>query len=211
MNFSTWDWATHFRLHEAACLIAGVMPISKKNATSEELPSQVRPILIALISAYYGWLLLQINPNRPERLVLEGPPDIGGALPPFPALHEVSGEIVCRAALHRFISESGRKSAYDFSPVEQVAPLPSCKDKISGADDDWQTKAQQRAREIIKRQKEKDLYPSQLHIAEEIANKFRRDGITGADGKPLSAGTIKRHALTGISSAQGKCLSTSIA
>ena len=37
MDFSAWNWATGFRLHEAACLIAGVMPIPKRHPTSEEL------------------------------------------------------------------------------------------------------------------------------------------------------------------------------
>ena len=30
MDFSSWDWADCFRLHEAACLIAGVMPLQKR-------------------------------------------------------------------------------------------------------------------------------------------------------------------------------------
>ena len=74
----------------------------------------------------------------------------------------------------------------------------------------WKEKAQVRAFEIIKRDKEKDLYPSQDDIADEIAKQFRKDGLTGADGKPLSGATIKRHALKGISSAIGKQLSTTI-
>jgi hypothetical protein len=78
----------------------------------------------------------------------------------------------------------------------------------SVANDDWVLKAQARAIEIIKRQKLKDLYPSQVNISDEIAKEFRADGIVGSDGKPLRGGTIKRHALKGISSAQNKQLST---
>jgi hypothetical protein len=70
--------------------------------------------------------------------------------------------------------------------------------------------AQKRAIEIIARQKTKDLYPSQVDIADEIAREFRASGVVGKDGKPLSGAYIKRHALGGISSAEGKRLSTSI-
>jgi hypothetical protein len=72
----------------------------------------------------------------------------------------------------------------------------------------WVNKARERAAEIISRQRGKDLYPSQIHIADEIAREFRTTGVLGTDGKPLSGATIKRHALNGISSAQGKQLST---
>jgi hypothetical protein len=76
---------------------------------------------------------------------------------------------------------------------------------------DWVTKAQEMALQIIKRQKAIDLYPSQLYIADEIARKFRVDGIFGPSGKPLSGESIKRWALKGISSEEGKQRSTTIA
>jgi hypothetical protein len=72
----------------------------------------------------------------------------------------------------------------------------------------WMPQARARAVAIIGRQRAQDLYPSQEHIADEIAKEFRAAGIVGADGKPLSGAYIKRHALNGISSAQGKQLST---
>lgn len=77
---------------------------------------------------------------------------------------------------------------------------------VQSADDGeaWKVKARQRAEEIIKRQRAKDLYPSQTAIADEIAREFR------AAGKPLTGAYIKRHALKGISSAQNRQLSTSI-
>jgi hypothetical protein len=77
-------------------------------------------------------------------------------------------------------------------------------------DDAWKLKAQNQAREIIKRQKAKDLYPNRIDIADEIANEFRKKGIFGTSGKPLTGETIKRHALKGISSAKAKQLSTAI-
>jgi hypothetical protein len=62
--------------------------------------------------------------------------------------------------------------------------------------------------QIIKRQKSRDYYPSQIHIADEIAKKFRADGFFGSSGKPLSGEYIKRWALKGITSEQSKQLST---
>lgn len=76
---------------------------------------------------------------------------------------------------------------------------------------EWIELARKRAREIIARQAAKDLFPSLNNVADEIAREFRRDGIVGAGGKPLTGSSIKRRALqgTGISSAKGRQLSTS--
>lgn len=76
------------------------------------------------------------------------------------------------------------------------------------ASPEWQALAQKRARAIIKEHKARDLYLPQIRIAEMIADEFRRDGVMGTDGKPLSGATIKRHAFKGISSAQDRQLST---
>ena len=70
----------------------------------------------------------------------------------------------------------------------------------------WIALAQTTAREIIKRQRAKDLHPSQVDIANEIAASFRTTTpqVVGAGGKPLTGSYIKRHALKGISSEQGR-------
>ena len=125
MNFSAWNWATHFRLHEAACLIAGVMPVSKKHPTSEELPPQARPILVKLMSAYYEWVLQQHKPGRPKALCLEGSLNLDGT-PPLPGLKELPSELVSREAIRRFLSEmqdSGHASVYDIGPPTQTTPI----------------------------------------------------------------------------------------
>lgn len=75
-------------------------------------------------------------------------------------------------------------------------------------ENEWVSDAQERAREIIKEMKERDLYPSQENIADQIAREFRAAGRVGMDGKPLSGAYIKRHALKGISSAVHKQLGT---
>ena len=98
----------------------------------------------------------------------------------------------------------------EMKPEPQAAtPAPV----VAGSADDgeaWKAKARERADEIIKRQRAKDLHPSQEDIADEIAREFRADGVMGAGGKPLTGAYIKRHALKGISSAQNRQLSTSI-
>lgn len=75
---------------------------------------------------------------------------------------------------------------------------------------EWAQLAREQAKTIIKRQSDLDLYPSQLDIANEIAKYFRQSGIVGASGKPLTGDYIKRFALSGISSAKGRTLSTSV-
>lgn len=226
MDFTAWNWASSFRLHEAACLIAGVIPISKRHPTSEELPPQARPILIKLAGAYYEWFLQKKNPERPKSIVLEGVLNEDGSLPPFPALTDVTGEVVSRGAIHRFLTlmaERGLKSCYDFGPIgkagsplgefnpPQSVPKPHAAEPVPPqVGPCWMELAKSRAREIIARQSAKDLFPNQKDIADEIAREFRTAGTVGADGKPLSGATIKRHALKGISSATGKQQSTSI-
>lgn len=73
----------------------------------------------------------------------------------------------------------------------------------------WVQKARCRAVEIIEAERARDLYPSQDSIADQIAREFRAAGVMGVGGKPMTGSYIKRHALKGISSEQGKRLSTS--
>jgi hypothetical protein len=75
---------------------------------------------------------------------------------------------------------------------------------------EWKLLACQRAIEIVERDRAKDLFPSQVNIADEIARKFRKDGTVGEGGKPLTGAYIKRHALKGISSKKSRQLSTKI-
>lgn len=125
MDFSAWNWATGFRLHEAACLIAGVMPISKRQPTTEELPSQARPILVKLMAAYVEWHLQKRNPDRPKSVFLEGCLNDDGTLPEINSLAKLPGSWVRREAVNRFLlqleGELGLKSAYDFGPICKTA------------------------------------------------------------------------------------------
>lgn len=64
--------------------------------------------------------------------------------------------------------------------------------------DDWHEAAREQAAHIVTRDRARNLFPSQELIADEIARDWRNRGITGKDGKALSAATIKRHALKGV-------------
>ena len=90
------------------------------------------------------------------------------------------------------------------------APATDTEKPAPKGDSEWITKAQARAREIVNESRERDRYPSQTNLGDLIAAEFRKAGIFGSDGKPLTGSTIKRHALKGISSATGKQLSTTI-
>lgn len=114
-------------------------------------------------------------------------------------------ELVTPADVNEWAARGGVSWRWEVHSLEpKAAPV------VTPAPTAWVGMAKARAVEIIKRQREKDLYPSQTDIADEIAREFRRDVVMGADGKPLSGGYIKRHALKGISSAQDKRRSTSI-
>lgn len=80
------------------------------------------------------------------------------------------------------------------------------------SDNEWRGLARTEALKIIKRQAARDLFPSQISIADEIADDFRKrvPPVVGAEGKPLSGASIKRRALNGISSGIKKQQSTTM-
>lgn len=93
-------------------------------------------------------------------------------------------------------------------PIQKPDTQPQVAPEAAPVVSTWESMAKKQAIEIIERDRKKDLYPSQNNIADEIARGFRADGVMGAGGKPLAGAYIKRHALKGISSEQGKQLST---
>ena len=113
-----------------------------------------------------------------------------------------------RAAQEAWLNAMVRQLLQPAPALSPATPAPVPVAVVALGGEAWINKARERAAEIIKRQREKDLYPSQEHIGDEIAREFRAAGTVGTDGKPLSGAYIKRWALTGISSAQGKQLST---
>ena len=234
MDFSPWDWAERFRLHEAACLIAGVMPLAKRVPDIEELPAQAIPALIALSLANVNWVCDHNKPEvtgYPKSKMLQAEPPFGYDKPTLLVRPEkLTGEVVSREELHRWIQAMGIRSVYQFMPSEEGcdqdlpalsksverlkstthSPAPLMSKVVSTGDDLWKETARTCAYEIIKRDGAKELYPSQLDIAAEIAKQFRQDGVYGADGKALTGAYIKRHSLKGITSEHRKQISTLI-
>ncbi len=98
----------------------------------------------------------------------------------------------------------GKRVPYRWK-LQANTPQPPSKQKTENK---WKSAAQSRAHEIISEARANDRYPSQESISDQIAREFRAAGNFGADGKPISGGYIKRHALKGITSAIGKKLST---
>ena len=140
-----------------------------------------------------------------------GPSDMHRLLDPDHYPHPDSLDVVSAADLDEWLKPMG----YGFSgALEKLAPrttpFPGGRKPPPGDNDVWKDRARERAAEIIKRQGEKDLYPSQMAIADEIARSFRHERVMGASGKPLSGAYIKRHALKGISSAGSEPLSITI-
>lgn len=114
---------------------------------------------------------------------------------------------ICSWAAEKFSIPQPLQSALQpVAPATQAAPEKT----LLAASPEWPQMAVARAIEIIRRDRKKDLYPSQELIADEIAKEFRSDGVVGNGGKPLTGAYIKRHALKGISSAQHKQQSTTI-
>ena len=123
-------------------------------------------------------------------------------------LKNESGDVVA-AGYFRGVVGGGETNSTEPQAAPVATATATATASASGGDDEaWKLKARNRAAEIIKRDGARDLYPSQINLADEIAKEFRRDGVTGADGKPLAGSYIKRHALRGISSARGQQLST---
>lgn len=68
----------------------------------------------------------------------------------------------------------------------------------------WKDLAREEARRFIAQQRERNLYPNQVIVAETVAKLFTKHKTTGPAGLPLTAAYIKRHALKGICSGAGK-------
>lgn len=113
--------------------------------------------------------------------------------------------------LNKWLAENEQRVAYRFlNPALSEPASPAVTEKAEAKEvPDWQSLARNKACDIIKRERARDLYPPQTTIADEIARSFREAAIVGRGNKPLTGSYIKRHALKGISSEQGKQLSTS--
>lgn len=109
-KYSPWDWASSFRMHQAAALIAGVQVSPKREPDTEELSSGVAPVLNRLLVA---WAIGEnyrkgapVSPDYPasQTLLVESMDGVGKPI----------GILVKRAELCRWIEAMGLPSAYDF-------------------------------------------------------------------------------------------------
>lgn len=99
----------------------------------------------------------------------------------------------------RFKREDLQRVAAKFSAVP-AAPT-QADDARAGAEstgDDWHKHAREEGEKIVERDRARDHFPNTRDVAEEIARTWRAQGRVGPSGTPLSAATIKRHALKGI-------------
>ena len=99
-------------------------------------------------------------------------------------------------------------SPHSASDSDQPAVVSEAVKQRQTAEESWKPHAQKMAWEFIKEQEGLGYYPPQDTVSDRVAALMRKAGIFGFDGKPLSGGTIKRHALKGILSAKKKALST---
>lgn len=112
-----WDYWDTFRLHEAACLIAGEPVIQKRVSKlgdiAHELPAGARPVFKRLLFAEAMGRKYrngeQEHPDHPKAETLN-------VLPVGEADHEL---FVSREELHRWVQAIGRPSAYQFLRPER--------------------------------------------------------------------------------------------
>jgi hypothetical protein len=141
MDFSPWDIEETFRLHVAACLIAGVPPLSKRIPDPDEIPAAAKPVLKKLYASYYFGTMVDVSevtdsPENPKERWLFGiaadPADVRIVWkPPQGAIRKVGKTLdldsmileylkhamATRQELHRWIAAMGINSAYSFAPV----------------------------------------------------------------------------------------------
>ena len=121
MDFLPFYLCDSFRLHEAACLMAGVSPISKRVPSREELPPHAIPYYVKLAKAYFLGAYVFDRPEdkrfQRETLLIGNSTD-GTDKPDLPgSIEKLTGELVSRAELQRWIEVVGIKSVYLFAPV----------------------------------------------------------------------------------------------
>jgi hypothetical protein len=230
------DLAVNFKIQDAACLMAGVSPPKELVAWADQMPPEARYIFERLWNAYMQGAGVYKQPaldspdfpkmlHAPNFMVPIRAPALG-IIRRAEMLVEPSAELmrkrlervrVSRAELHRWVQAVGINSAYSFGPPQATGQTASDTRTVQdgrvvevpqAAPPGWKAMAERRAAEIIANDKKKDLYPSQENIADTVAKEFRAAGVVGAGGKPLTGAYIKRHALKGISSEQGRHLST---
>lgn len=213
MNRSEWDWATYFRLHEAACLIGGFPCVSLKNPTTEQLPAGARPILIKLATAYVCWYQLEsgMTPTESSVPLLAGIRQSDGSLPPLSEdAKDLSGEFVSRQSLIDFLHSIGKTSVYEFDLSATKTYTNAASGRRNTVEDPghgnpweipdprdpkavlpWYTAARYFARQLIK--EDTTLLSKREILADKVSRQLAAVGIFKRGGKkPFNGGTIKK-------------------
>lgn len=84
-------------------------------------------------------------------------------------------------------------------PDAKVAPSANASPVAQPEGDAWKHEAREIAKGLIAAANGR-YFPSQEALAKLVADELRKRGTHGPSGAPLSAGTVKRHALKGITS-----------
>jgi hypothetical protein len=180
---------SHWTLMESAYLLCRQIPRSQPDFIAHEMNAG------GPVGHMYRRLKDATLPDAPNKLACIHSPQWSGFSRVRKAI-AVSWALAERITLPPELAEI---------PLEATTPPIAAKDVGPLA---WEERARARAVEILKRQHARDLFPSQIEIADEIAREFRGAGVFGKGGKPLTGAYIKRHALKGISSEREKLVST---
>lgn len=140
-----------------------------------------------------------------QKVLDKAPPGYEGHPVPYLTESLVTLEGNTRDALRQYLAHIPEAEARPFlplleevseeapdAPAESVQGQKATADKAPTSGTEWIPIARGMAREIIERDAGRDLFPSQMEIAEEIAGKLREQG------RPLAIETVKRHALKGM-------------
>lgn len=146
-----------------------------------------------LSTAVNGWREMLSDAAEANQLIVRSRESL--AVQPFDRRAPTNGLVVTAPDLKSYLTSLGGLKL-------RAVPVPP-RSRACASDDiqsSWKRQARDRAEEIILEQANRDLYPSQEAVADQIAREFRKSGIVGSGGKPLTGSYIKRHALKGISS-----------
>lgn len=103
--------------------MAGVEPISKRTPDREELPPRAVPYCLRLVTAYVLYVTHNKKPEAPgypKTQMLKGINEDDAGNPMFTAgiIRQLTGEMVSREEIHRWIQATGEKSVYQFLPID---------------------------------------------------------------------------------------------
>lgn len=195
MDFSPWDWAEIFRLHEAACLIAGVPVSAKRVPNSEELPSGSRPVLVRLATAWVVGIKHKNGEDIDDYPISHTLDVVQTELDGAFTEKDIPQILVRRKELHRWVTAMGIKSAYSFAPFATsfVGADPDTRTEtpepvVVASDSPAKRRPKKQSIEAVSLDYMRKVYQSAQFAS---AAKFHKHLCTtaGANGSPFEMGT----------------------